>query len=309
MTLIRNLAGFVALSMVLVTCGSAVQERDKVGELSDEAAAYLDSVREIQGRVDDAFDDVDDALSRSYPTREVLLSSVQAVGYAGLAGTTFSLAQELTPPPEFETDHGSWLAHRRLATQESSLLTEAIEAGDLQAMFAVFTRLDQDFGDLLAPVDRDFCLAVTNGQDVICPAGEDLPGGNYGAEVYEALRLTVLSNLGFFDFFGDMSPDERALRLEEVQPYIEANLADGGNSLEAIAAPNKYKADHQVLIAFYEDQYATAVEITMANAERDNERVLELFAKSGVTADTAASALSAEYREIAAPLFDPEDSR
>lgn len=298
MSLFRNLTGGIALSMVLAACASAVQT-DTV-EPSAEATAYLNSVGEIQSRIEAGFEAVGDALGRSYPTREVLFSAIHDVGYQGIGATALSLAEELTPPASFETDHADWVAHRTLATEVAPELTLAIEGGDLQAMLGVFTRIDQDWAALLEGTSRDFCLAITTGS-ALCPAPDDLPGGDYGAEVYETLRINTLSTFGFFNFFGDMSPEERSLRLHEVQPRIEASLKAGGEAMKAIDPPADYEREHQALITYFEDQYATAVAITAANADLDDARIRELFGKSNVTFETAQSAMSLEYREIAAP--------
>ena len=56
---------------------------------------------------------------------------------------------------------------------------------------------------------------------------------------------------------------------------------------------------------FIEEQYVTALDITAANAAGDYPRVLDLFGLSRSNERRAREALSAEYLQIAGPLFGP----
>lgn len=276
-------------------------------EVSDEESAYLMAVSGIQSRVDSGFDRVSDALSESYNTREVLFSAIRSAGYQGISESTLILARALHAPSEYEADHEAWLAHRQLATEKSAEISEAIDERDLQLMMAVFTELDQDWAGMLIDSRREFCLAVTQ-NPTLCHAPSDLPGGEYGIDVYEVLRLNSLANLGLFDFFGDMSPEERSIRLNQVQPQIEANLKAGGDAIKAINPPREYQEEHQALIRYFDDQYANAVAITQANQVGDDTAISEFFAASGVVFETALNEMSGEYQEIAAPWVGPDSN-
>ena len=300
--LLQRVTWFAVLGLVVAACAPISQAES--GE-SDEVSAYLSSVSSVQVRVDDGFDRVSEALTVSYNTREVLFSAIRDVEYQGIASSTLTLAEAISPPENYAADHEAWLAHRRLAVEKAKEITEAIEAQDLQAMFAVFTALDQDWAAIFVATHREFCLAL-NQDSLLCQAPDDLPGGEYGAEVYEVLRLNSLANLGLFDFFGDMSPEERSLRLDQVQPHIESNLKAGGDAIKAIDPPDEYEAEHRALIRYFDDQYANAVAITQANGERDDTTVIELFTASGIVFEAALDEMSPEYRKIAAPWVGPD---
>ena len=160
--------------------------------------------------------------------------------------------------------HEAWVAQRLRATEKTAEVTDAIEVQDLQMLLGVFTALGQDWAAMLAGSDREFCLAVER-NSTFCQASDDLPGGEYGAEVHEVLRLNSLASLRLFTFAVDMSPEERSLRLDQVQPRIESNLKAGGDAIKAIVPPDEYEAEHQALIPFFDDPYAHSVAITQGN--------------------------------------------
>lgn len=294
-------AGAVALLLVAAACSTGTQS-DPTSP-SPEATEYLGAVEEIQGQVDDAFDSIQTAITQAYPTREVFFEAVTEVGYAGLASNALNRAETLSPPAGYEEDHEAWLAHRSAAPEFAEELELAVDQRDMQELLAVFTRVNQDFANVLTSTTREFCLVVSFDHD-LCPAGDGLPGGDYGEEIYEILRLNSIANLGLFDFVADMSPEERATRLDLVQPRIEAGLKAGGDAFKEIEPPDEYQADHEAFIQYFDEQYATAVAITAANAEGDVTTVLQLFDESGAVVRRVVDSLSPDYREIAAPFLD-----
>ena len=303
MTWSRKLLWFPVFALVLGAC--APNQQAESGELSDEVSAYLSSVASVQSAVDDGDDQISDALASSYNTRGLLLSAVRDSGLQGIMKSALTAAEAIRPPEDFVASHEAWLAHRLLATEKTAEAIEAIEVEDLQMLLGVFTALGQDWAAMLVGSDREFCLAVER-NSTLCQASDDLPGGEYGAEVHEVLRLNSLANLRLFTFAVDMSPEERSLRLDQVQPRIESNLKAGGDAMKAIDPPDEYEAEHQALIRFFDDQYANAVAITQANGERDDATIRELFQASGVVFDAALEEMSDEYRKIAAPFIGPD---
>ncbi len=303
MTWYRKLLWLPVFALVLGAC--APNQQAESGELSDEVSAYLSSVASVQSAVDDGDDQISDALDSSYNTRGLLFSAVRDAGFQGIMKSALTLAEAIRPPEDFVASHEAWLAHRLLATEKTAEIIEALEVEDLQMLLGVFTELGQDWAAMLAGSDREFCLAVER-NSTLCQASDDLPGGEYGAEVYEVLRLNSLASLRLFIFAVDMSSEEQSLRLDQVQPRIESNLKAGGDAMKAIDPPDEYEAEHQALIRYFDDQYANAVAITQANSERDDAAISELFRASGVVADTALETMSDEYRKIAAPWIGPD---
>ena len=280
-------------------------EESAIG-LSDEQEKYLDSIAEVQGRVDSAFESVGETLAQTYNTREVLFGALRDVGYEGVGESALVLAQTITPPPEYEQDHERWLDHRRLAVELGPELTAALDNQNIREMQEVFSALFQDWAELVTEVAPEVCRTLDQDESH-CPPRDDLPGGDYGVEVYEILRRHLLRTADLFDFFGDMSPTERSLRLDDVQPRIEESLRTGGDELRALDPPSRFEDDHRTLIEFFDEQYANAIAITEANSERDTARVLQLFDASNITFAKALDKLSADYLEIAAPFVGPDE--
>lgn len=270
---------------------------------SPQVESYLETVAETEGEFAEGFESILDATTRSYATREVLFGAVAEAGFPGAAEAALTQAQAATPPSDLTQDHDDWVRYRStvagIAVDDFGL---ALEHRNMQELLAVMTKLDQSYGSFLKDASREFCLAATINAD-LCTAGNDLPGGDYGQQVHEILRLNRLETFGLFTFPGDMSPEERSVRLGEVQPLIESSLKSAGEALARIAPPAEFAADHEAFIRFFDEQYETAVGITKANSEGATARVLELFDESGVVEDRLVQALSSDFVPIAAPFF------
>ena len=289
----------VAILLLITACSDAA---DDDVELSDAEQGYLTGVESVEDQFGQGFEAIADATSRVYPTREVLFAAVRDAGFTGLASTALTRAESMTPPSSFEDDHDTWLDFRATVVDLGDELEAALDAKDMQELLAVMTTLQQSVARVLGSTSRPFCLSMTLDPD-LCDPPDDLPGGDYGSEVYELLRRNALSTLGLFDFIADMSPEERAIRLTQVQPTIEESLSSTGSSLEGIEPPGQFSDDHAVLVEFFEDQYATAVAITEAAAAGDNAIVIQLFERSGANYQLMSDALSADFEPIAAPLL------
>jgi hypothetical protein len=162
----------------------------------------------------------------------------------------------------------------------------------------------QSFAAIVLDATREFCLAIADSDSGdLCVAGDGLPGGQYGLDAHEALRRFTLDTLGLFSFPPDLSPEERAVRLNEVQPIIEKALKDTGEKMAEFDPPSELADDNAAFVRYFDEQYQTAVGITAANAQRDTTEVLRLFDESGVVADRLTDSLSEEYEPIAAPFF------
>lgn len=291
----------VGLALVAAAC-SGVSQADSSGDLLD-ADAYLEVVADTESEYVQQFKTVVEATTQSYSTRGVLFEAVDEAGFPGGAAVALTQAQSVTPPGDFAQDHNDWVQFRSTVVGIAEDDFEpAVESGDLQELLAVMTKLEQSYGSFFKGLSREFCLAAAFNAD-LCPAGDDLPGGEYGQQVYEILRINRLDTSGLFTFLPDMSPEERSVRLGQVQPQIEAALKSAGDAMAGIDPPSAFADEHAAFVRFFEEQYATAVAITEANAEGDDARVLELFGVSGEVNGRLRQSLTPEYGPIAAPFL------
>ncbi len=291
------------MAIVVSACGTG--SADTAGsELSLEAEAYLEAVGKISSDFDAVVDSIDERMQQVYGTREALMTAIADAGIPGASQSGLVRAEALSPLDEFETDHQAWIELWVTSVALADELTVALENQDLQEAMAVNGAMAGSFAAVVLNATREFCLAITDSDSGdLCVAGEGLPGGQYGLDAHEALRRMILETFGLFDFPQDLSPEERAVRLNEVQPYIEKALKDTGERMAELEPPPEFESDHAAFVRFFDEQYQTAVAITAANAERDTAEVLRLFDESGVVADRLNDSLSDEYEPIAAPFF------
>ena len=295
-----------ATALVVSACANG--SVDPAGaEPSQEPETYLKAVAEISSDFDAVVASIDERMQQVYATREALLTAVADAGISGASQSALAKAEALTPTDEFETDHQAWIGHRVTIVDLAAELDVALENQDLQEALAVNGAMLRSRSSILLTTTREFCLAFAESDSGdLCVAGDGLPGGQYGLDAYEALRRYTLDTLGLFSFPLDLSPEERAVRLNEVQPSIERALKDTGEKMAELDPPSEFADDHAAFVRFFDEQHQTAVAITAANAERDNTEVLRLFDESGVVGDRLTDSLSQEYEPIAAPFFPPD---
>jgi hypothetical protein len=295
-----------AMAIVVSACGNGSVD-PTAAELSQEAEAYLDAVGEISSDFDAVLASIDERMSQVYATREALLTAVADAGIPGASQSALVRAEALSPPEEFERDHQTWIEHRIAIVGLADELTAALENQDLEEVLAVNGAMLRSFAAIVLNADREFCLAFADSDfGDLCVAGEGLPGGQYGLDAHEALRQFSLDAQGLFFFPPDLSPEERAVRLNKVQPSIEKALKDTGEKMAEFDPPSEFADDNAAFVRYFDEQYQTAVAITAANAERDTAEVLRLFEESGVVVGRLTDSLSEEYEPIAAPFF-PDD--
>ncbi len=297
------IALIVATALVVSACDTSSADSTN-GNLTEEAEAYLDAVGEVSDDFGAVFASIDQRMQQTYGTREALLTAIADAGIPGAVQTALETAVALSPPDEFESDHEAWIDYRVAMVGLADELTVALESRDLLEAVAVNDAMLRLVSSIEMNASRDFCLALSAGSfGEVCVAGDELPGGQYGLDAHEALRQFTLDTQGLFNFPLDLSPEERAVRLNKVQSYIEEALKDTGERMGQLEPPSEFEDDNAAFVRYFEEQYQTAIVITAANAERDNAEVLRLFDESGVVADRLTDSLSDAYEPIAAPFF------
>lgn len=295
---LRAVVAGIAVALVVTGCSFL--------ELSPEQRedAYLLRVAQAESFWLEASGRFDRALGASYGTRGVFLRAIDDAGLAEGARRSLDAAEALTPPETLAADHELWLVFRRAIVELEPELVAAIQAGDTLGVIAARQAFGEVEGDFLLSIGRQFCVhlnAVDPTED--CPADQNLAGGEYGQAVFGALREYAIRTGPLFFTGVELNPTQRAGYLDAVQPQIEQLLLSTGDRLRELDPPTEFAGDHDALLVYFDDQHATAVAITAANAAGDDTRVLELYQQYTLATERLQGALSEAARPIVDPAF------
>jgi hypothetical protein len=292
--------------VVVLLVALTVANGCSVFELSpeQEEEAYFLRVAQAEAPWLGAIDRFDTTLRSSYSTRTLFMVAIHDAGLVEGARDSLEAAKKLNPPPSLANDHQHWLAFRRAVFDRAPMLTEATTIGDIATILRVRRDLGEAEADLLLSIGRQFCIhleAVNPAED--CPPDDSLPGGEYGAAAYETLREYAIRVGPLFITSSSLDPSQRSEYLAAVQPNIENLLHTAGTRLRELTPPAEFAADHEALLAYFDDQYATAAAITAANAAGDESEITELYARSAELFEGLQAALTDEIRPIVDPAF------
>lgn len=270
----------------------------------EEEEAYLLQVAQAEAPWLTAIRRFDNTLTAEYSTRNAFFGAINAAGLPEGARDSLEAATELTPPESLAGDHRHWLTLRRAADELAPQLAQATASGDVVNILAVRRAFGEAEADFLLSIGRDFCLhldAVDPAED--CPPDDSLPGGDYGAAAYEALREYAIRVGPLFLTSGSMDQGQRTQYLASVQPQIEALLLETRDRLDGLSPPGDFAGDHEALLTYFDEQYAVAALITDANAIGDDAAILALYAESGRLFEELQAALSDAVRPVVNPAF------
>ena len=269
-----------------------------------EEEAYFLRVAQAEAPWLSAIRRFDNTLTANYSTRTAFFVAVNEAGLPEGAGDSLEAASQLTPPERLGEDHRAWLTMRGAANELAPELAQATTTGDVVNILAMRRAFGEAEADFLLSIGRDFCIhldAVDPAED--CPPDDALPGGDYGAAAYEALREYAIRVGPLFLTSGGLDQGQRTQYLASVQPRIEAQLLAARDRLAKLTPPPEFAADHEALLAYFEDQHAVAVLITEANAIGDEATILALYADSATLFDELQNTLSDAVRPIVNPAF------
>lgn len=270
----------------------------------EEEEAYFLQVAQAEAPWLTAIRRFDNTLTAEYSTRNAFFGGINQAGLPEGARDSLEAATELTPPERLAGDHQQWLTLRAAADELAPQLAQATASGDVVNILAVRRAFGEAEADFLLLIGRDFCLhldAVDPAED--CPPDDSLPGGDYGAAVYEALREYAIRVGPLFLTSGGMDQGQRTQYLASVQPGIEALLLETRDRLDGLTPPSEFAADHEALLTYFVEQYAVAVLITDANAIGDDAAILALYDESARLFEELQAALSDAVRAIVDPAF------
>ena len=275
-------------------------------ELSPEAQedAYLLRVASAEAPWVDGIERFDNILSSAFSSRDAFARAVFDAQLDDAAAESLAAAEALEPPQSLQADHDAWLAFRRAVIDLEPQLVEAVATSDTAGVLEIRRAFGEIEADFLLSISRLFCLHLQGVNPAEhCPAGDDLPGGDYGKAAFEVLREYGIRVGPLFRTSPNLTPDERSDYLTEVQPEIEVLLQQAWEGLDALTPPPELSADHQALLTYFAGQHATAMAITTANKIRDDAAISQLYEQSGALFQDLQSSLSETVRPIVDPAF------
>ncbi|MCH8283344.1 MAG: hypothetical protein IIC20_02060 [Chloroflexi bacterium] len=270
-----------------------------------EEAGYLDSLDKAVSEINAANEAVGRALSQVYPTRDALLEAIRVSRLLGANQRLRETLGQLEPPERFREDHA------RLAL----FLEDFSRERDVDAALANedLLQVAVDRKDFLLGYGRaaqgstiPFCNAVAFGDaSEICKS--EVPGGDYGSQLREILNTYLAVEFGprVSSFPLGLSQDEVFEALLLLNPEIEEVLAEAGDKVRALQPPERYQADHAVIVRFLDEILGVAQAITRAARDQDGEAQRAQFMESGVVSCRAVRALSDDIRPILGPHLAP----
>ena len=240
-----------------------------------------------------------------YPTRDALLEAIRVSRLLGANQRLRETLGQLEPPERFREDHA------RLAL----FLEDFSRERDVDAALANedLLQVAVDRKDFLLGYGRaaqgstiPFCNAVAFGDaSEICKS--EVPGGDYGSQLREILNTYLAVEFGprVSSFPLGLSQDEVFEALLLFNPEIGEVLAEAGDKVRALQPPDRYQADHAVIVRFLDEILGVAQAITRAARDQDGEAQRAQFMESGVVSCRAVRALSDDIRPILGPHLAP----
>ena len=295
-------AGLVSAAVALAACSSG-------GALTGTEQAYLDELDTITAELDATVEEIDQALSRSWPVPSVLFTTLEVADVAGTLSSIRAQVVELTPPPRFQADQDMYLRFLDEAVTYAGENMQAIQDRDLATFQLTVARLIATDSIAASGVSRPFCTVIARPQEVdwVCQGGESLPGGEYGANVHDQMKRFRIS---FSPLAASVGPpvagEEEYKLLAVIQPEIEDTLARTRASLAELEPPDRFREDHARLLQYFDETLDVAKAITAASRAKDRMTLLAQYKRSGDVASAAGREFSEDFRPLVEVFFPPE---
>ena len=273
-----------------------------------EEEEYIEAVRAGWSNFNDKAEDFRAVFSQVYSIKSRLFEALQDAG----AGTAFESAlgpiEALTPPARFQDDHRLMVDTLTVQVDYDHDVGTAVENQDLSA-FAIANATLAESGMLMASgLDPRVCRA-TQADDVefqFCDLfSETVPGGDYGAQVYDTMTTFVASVFSRFVGFGpEFEVEDILATVSVIQPEVTQIYSDILGDLEGVDPPDEFAADHGILIQYLKDGLANNQLRSTAVESQDLASYGSLSEEARAIYCGARLQLGAgELREIVRPAF------
>ena len=214
--------------------------------------------------------------SQVYQTRALLMGALLRAGVGTAFIDSVEALEKIDPPDRFVPEHRVVLdGYRELARLDDEA-RQAVEAVDMAGFVLTNGRLEEVGAGIPLWLSAEFCHEVLR-DSPLCSPLQSPPGGAYGGQLFESLRL-LEANLagpnGAMVFPLSLNPEENLAVFNEVVPSAAKAVRDAKARLAALSAPSELSSDHDQLLELLDrltevyDSVATAAGAGHADGAR-----------------------------------------
>jgi hypothetical protein len=238
--------------------------------LSEVEKEYLDQVEAAQSLTASNSENFGEIFGRAWPLREQLISALLEAGVGTAFTGTLEALEEINPPDGYQAVHQSLVESTRELARLDAEAAQAVEDDDLARFVLINGQLGDVNGLFLINLPGGFCNALNpTGTPLrhLCAPVEQLPGGEYGAQLNQMLRQfqpRFESAGGVFGFPLSLLPEELARVFSVEAPIVEVLLQEIRDGVGSLTPTAELRLDHEVLIEYLEGVTITFREATEA---------------------------------------------
>ena len=253
--------------------------------LTAEEVEYIEQVRSGWRNFHDKSEGFRAVFGQVYSMKSRLFEALHDAG----AGTAFVGAlrsiEEMIPPARFQEDHQIMVQALTELVAIDSDVGAAVENQDLAAFAIANARLTESALLLLSRLDPRVCSA-TEAADFpfqLCDSfRETVPGGDYGAQVYDTMTRFFAGAFSRLIRFGpEYEVEDILATLSVIQPELVQLYSETQGEFEGLQPPDEFAADHDLLIKYFEDGLAIERSRSRAVAAQDVETYQTLSGEAG----------------------------
>ena len=191
--------------------------------------------------------------SQSYQTRELLIGALLRAGVGTAFVDSVEALEKIPPPDRLVSDHRTLLdGYRELARLDLEA-QRAIEDGEVAEFVLTNGRLGDVSAGIPLRLSAEFCHEVLRDSTSLCDPLEPLPGGAYGSQLFEAMRLLEVDLAGPGGALGfplSLSDEEALVVFNEVASGAATAVRQTQARVESLSSPAELSSDHDLLVDF-----------------------------------------------------------
>jgi hypothetical protein len=295
-----------ATGMIAASCGSPEPTGpDPTPTLTPTETAYVGDLRSAWGRFFAKNAAFGTAFQQTWPLRTRLFTTLRDAGAGTAFVGTLEALEGLTPPERFTADHDIVIAAVRDLVRIDVEAREAIDREDLVGFFVANRRL----GEVMSAASFRLSPLVCRAGEPpnfplasLCSREAPAPGGEYGAQLDDALRrLEAVSRQvgGLVGFKNTLEPSEfLGLMAAEVSKSRD-QLSAANAEIKSLQPPSEYQADHDTFVRYLEDRLQRAGELVEAAGAGDYDGVERIIRDPSSLCEARGALQSPEFRDLA----------